>query len=47
MYGSAIEFISNPSEQVQLAAVSKTKFAIGYIDNPSEEVKALHQKLWE
>ena len=37
--GFAIEYIKNPSEEVQMAAVQETGFAIQYIKNPSEEVQ--------
>ena len=37
--GFAIEYIKNPSEEVQMAAVQETGFAIQYINNPSEEVQ--------
>ena len=35
----AINFIDNPSEEVQLAAVSNYGTAIEFIDIPSEKVK--------
>ena len=37
--GFAIQFIQNPSEEVQLEAVKQTGFAIKCIKNPSEEVQ--------
>ena len=37
--GSAIQLISNPSEEVRLAAVKKDGNAIFFIKNPSEEVR--------
>ena len=42
--GLSIQYIANPSEEVQLAAVRNVGYAIKYIDNPSESVKlaALH-----
>jgi hypothetical protein len=38
-YGFAIQYITNPSEAVQMAAVQKNGFAIQYITNPSEAVQ--------
>ena len=35
----AIQYIKNPSEEVQLEAVKQNGFAIQYIKNPSEEVQ--------
>jgi len=35
----AIQYIKNPSEAVQLAAVQQNPNAFKYIQNPSEEVK--------
>ena len=38
--GWVIEFIKNPSEQVQLEAVNHNKgYNIKYIKNPSEDIK--------
>jgi hypothetical protein len=37
--GNAIQFITNPSEAVQLAAVNRSGLAIYYIKNPSEAVQ--------
>jgi len=37
--GELIQFIDNPSEEVQLAAVKKDPYLIRYIDNPSEKVQ--------
>jgi hypothetical protein len=37
--GKLIQFIQNPSEKVQLAAVKKNPWAIEYIQNPSQEVQ--------
>ena len=37
----AIEYINNPSEEVQLAAVRQNGQAIRYIKNPSEEVQLI------
>ena len=34
-----LQYIENPSEEVQLAAVSQDGWAIQYIKNPSEEVQ--------
>ena len=34
-----IDYIDNPSEEVQLAAVNQNGYAIYYIKNPSEAVK--------
>jgi hypothetical protein len=34
----AIEYISNPSEKIQLAAVARGKEAIEFIKNPTEKV---------
>jgi hypothetical protein len=36
--GELIQFIDNPSEEVQLAAVKDDPFSIEYIENPSEKV---------
>jgi DNA-dependent RNA polymerase auxiliary subunit epsilon len=38
-YGSAIRYLQNPSEQLQLAAVKQNGFVIKYIQNPSEKVQ--------
>ena len=38
--GIAIIHISIPSEEVQLAAVKESGYAIKYIANPSEAVKS-------
>jgi DNA-dependent RNA polymerase auxiliary subunit epsilon len=37
--GELIQFIDNPSEEVQLAAVKENGYSIKFIDNPSEEVQ--------
>jgi hypothetical protein len=37
--GELLQFIDNPSEEVQLAAVKKLGYSIKYIENPSEEVQ--------
>jgi hypothetical protein len=37
--GKLIQFIDNPSEEVQLAAVKKLGSSIQYIQNPSERVQ--------
>ena len=37
--GELIQFIDNPSETVQLAAVEEYPFSIKYIKNPSERVQ--------
>jgi len=37
--GLAIKFIENPSEAVQLAAVTQKGVAIRYIEKPSEAVQ--------
>ena len=34
----AVQFIQNPSEQVQLEAVKQNGFSIRYLHNPSEQV---------
>ena len=39
--GYAIEFIENPSMEVQLAAVQQNGRAIQCIENPSEEVQLI------
>ena len=36
--GCSIEYIYNPSEEVQLTAVKQNGFAIRFIHNPSEKV---------
>ena len=38
-YPFAIQYINNPSEKVQLAAVNQNGYAIKYINNPSEKVQ--------
>ena len=37
--GKLIQFIPNPSEEVQLAAVKEDPFSILFIQNPSEKVQ--------
>ena len=37
--GNAIEYIKNPSKEVQLEAVRENGYAIQWIENPSEEVQ--------
>jgi len=37
--GYAIQYITNPSEKVQMAAVKQNGLAIKHITNPSEEVQ--------
>ena len=37
--GIAIEYIENPSKEVQLEAVKQNGYAIEYIENPSKEVQ--------
>ena len=39
--GDLIQFIDNPSEEVQLAAVEKDPRVIRFIENPTEKVKQL------
>ena len=39
--GCAIQFIENPSMEVQLAAVRQNWRAIEYIKNPSEEIQLI------
>ena len=41
--GSYIQYIDNPSEELQKLAVSRNGYAIEYINNPSEEVIKLSQ----
>ena len=45
---SDIQYIKNPSEQIQLEAVKKNGFAIHYIKNPSKQViiTALFQNIY-
>ena len=42
--GDLIQFIDNPSEKVQLAAVKEYPYSIKYIQNPTEEVQLLAVK---
>jgi hypothetical protein len=42
--GTAIRFIENPSEEIQLAAIKENGLAIRYIQNPSEEVQLVAVK---
>jgi hypothetical protein len=44
--GELIQFIDNPSEKVQLAAVKKNPLSIQYIQNPSEKVQLAAVKRW-
>jgi hypothetical protein len=37
--GDLIQFIDNPSEEVQLTAVKDDPFSIKYIENPTEKVQ--------
>jgi hypothetical protein len=37
--GDLIQFIDNPSEEVQLAAVKENGYSIQFIQNPSERVQ--------
>jgi hypothetical protein len=37
--GKLIQFIENPSEEVQLAAVKENGYSIQFIENPSERVQ--------
>jgi hypothetical protein len=37
--GNAIQYVSNPSEAMKLAAIRQNGYAIRYINNPSEEIK--------
>ena len=37
--GCAVQFIDNPTEEVQLAAVRENEYALRYINNPTEEVQ--------
>jgi DNA-dependent RNA polymerase auxiliary subunit epsilon len=37
--GELIQFIENPSEEVQLAAVKENGYSIQFIENPSEKVQ--------
>jgi hypothetical protein len=37
--GKLIQFIDNPSEEVQLMAVNENPYSIKYIQNPSQEVQ--------
>ena len=39
--GHAIQYIENPSEEVQLEAVQRHGYAIYHIENPSEEVQLI------
>ena len=39
--GELIQFIDNPSEEVQLAAVKENSYSILYIQNPSERVQLI------
>lgn len=40
-HGRNIQYIANPSEQIQFAAVQEDAAAISYIKNPTEQVKFL------
>jgi len=42
--GDLIQFIDNPSEEVQLAVVQKNPNSIKYIQNPTEEVQLVAVK---
>ena len=39
--GHAIQYIDNPTEEVQLAAVRRRGLAIQFIENPSEEIRLI------
>ena len=39
--GELIQFIDNPSEEVQLAAVKENGLSIKYIQNPTEKVQLI------
>ena len=39
--GKLIQFIPNPSEEVQLVAVKENLFSIKYMENPTEEVQLM------
>ena len=39
--GKLIQFIHNPSEEVQLVAVKENLFSIKYMENPTEEVQLM------
>jgi len=43
--GGAIKYIDNPSEEVQLVAVSRNHKAFNDIKSPSGKVKELYYKL--
>lgn len=43
--GNYIQYIKNPSEKVQLAAIREVRHAIRFIKNPTKLVKQLHDKL--
>jgi len=43
-WGDAIDYIDNPSEAVQLAAVKQNIYSIKYIKNPSEAVKRVARR---
>ena len=44
--GKLIQFIDNPSQEIQLAAVEKWSYSIQYIQNPSQEVQLAAVKKW-
>lgn len=42
-----IEFLSNPSEELQAIAIKHSKVAIRRIKNPSAKIKKLHALMWK
>jgi hypothetical protein len=44
--GDLIQFIDNPSEEVQLSAVKENGYSIQFIENPSQEVQLAAVKKW-
>jgi len=44
--GKLIQFIDDPSQELQLAAVKKNPFSIEYIQNPTEKVQLAAVNKW-
>jgi hypothetical protein len=43
--GTSIQYIKEPSEKVQLAAIKETLYAYQHIKNPSEKVMETYHKM--